>query len=355
MHIEKRKSSKGFSYRARISVQGYPLQTKTFKTKKEALEWGREIEADLSRGRLGSPKSFGVTLERAINRFRNEKPDGYGKWLHDKRNQNVLRWWEEHYGDFTLSELRPTDIVRARDLIRNGHGLISKNTSLKKGRAPSTANTYVAGISTVIQASLELWGWVEENPCRKIKRLSLNNSRVRFLSKEEKDKLFEECSKDKDLMDVVLIALLTGARQGEIIGLRWEDIDFDDGLLYFRRTKNKEIRVLPISEALESILKERKLLNIFKKTSLLFPSKDLDQPIDVKHRFRRRCKNAGIENFRFHDLRHCAGSALARAGIPERMMQAILGHKTAQMTKLYSHLRPSDLGSGITVLSEAIE
>ena len=52
MHIEKRKSSKGFSYRARISVQGYPLQTKTFKTKKEALEWGREIEADLSRGRL---------------------------------------------------------------------------------------------------------------------------------------------------------------------------------------------------------------------------------------------------------------------------------------------------------------
>ena len=88
---------------------------------------------------------------------------------------------------------------------------------------------------------------------------------------------------------------------------------------------------------------------------LLFPSKDLDQPIDVKHRFRRRCKNAGIENFRFHDLRHCAGSALARAGIPERMMQAILGHKTAQMIKLYSHLRPSDLGSGITVLSEAIE
>ena len=58
MHIEKRKSSKGLSYRARISVQGYPLQTKTFKTKKEALEWGREIEADLSRGRLGSPQDF---------------------------------------------------------------------------------------------------------------------------------------------------------------------------------------------------------------------------------------------------------------------------------------------------------
>ena len=96
MHIEKRKSSKGFSYRARISVQGYPLQTKTFKTKKEALEWGREIEADLSRGRLGSPKSFGVTLERAINSFRDEKPDGYGKWLHDKRNQNILKWWEEN-------------------------------------------------------------------------------------------------------------------------------------------------------------------------------------------------------------------------------------------------------------------
>ena len=152
LHIEKRKPPKGFSYRARITFQGYPLKTKTFKTKKKALEWGREIEADLSRGKLGSPESFGVTLEKAINRFRDEKPDGYGKWLHDKMNQNVLRWWEGHYRDFTLSELRPTDIVCARDLIRNGHGLISKNTSLKKGRAPSTANTYVAGISSVIQA-----------------------------------------------------------------------------------------------------------------------------------------------------------------------------------------------------------
>ena len=96
-------------------------------------------------------------------------------------------------------------------------------------------------------------------------------------------------------------------------------------------------------------------MNIFKRTSLLFPSKDSDQPIDVKNRFRRRCKNAGIENFKFNDLRHYAGSALTRAGISERMRQAILDHKTAHMTKLYLHLRPSDLGSGITVLSEAIE
>ena len=84
-----------------------------------------------------------------------------------------------------------------------------------------------------------------------------------------------------------------------------------------------------------------------------FPDKVGDGPITVKYRFRKRVKKAGIEDFRFHDLRHCAGSALTRANVPEMKIQKIMGHKTVQMTKRYSHLRPSDIKKEVSLLAEA--
>ena len=92
MHIEKRPSKKGFRYRVRVALQGYPLHTKTFSKKSDAVEWGRALEADLSRGILGSPRSFEITLSQAIRRFKEERPPGYGAWLFDRRNWRILSW-----------------------------------------------------------------------------------------------------------------------------------------------------------------------------------------------------------------------------------------------------------------------
>ena len=142
-------------------------------------------------------------------------------------------------GKFNLNELRPKDIVNARDRIRRGEGRKNLNNKDLKPRSNSTVNTYIAGISTVLQVSLELWGWIEENPCRKIRRLPVDNQRVRYLEPDERERLLEVCRNDKDLMDVVCLALLTGARQSEICCLRWEHVGFDERLLFFMDTKIK--------------------------------------------------------------------------------------------------------------------
>ena len=167
MHIEKRPSKKGYRYRVRVAIQGYPLQTKTFTKKSEAVDWGRSLEADLSRGKLGTPQSFGITLSKAISRFKEERPPGYGEWLLDRRNLRILKWWDEEMGKFNLNELRPKDIVNARDRIRRGEGRKNLNNKDQKPRSNSTVNTYIAGISTVLKVSLELWGVDRGEPLQK--------------------------------------------------------------------------------------------------------------------------------------------------------------------------------------------
>ena len=104
MHIEKRPSKRGYRYGVRVAIQGYPLKTKTFAKKSEAVDWGRSLEADLSRGKLGTPQSFGITLSKAISRFKEERPPGYGEWLLDRRNLRILKWWDEEMGKFNLNE-----------------------------------------------------------------------------------------------------------------------------------------------------------------------------------------------------------------------------------------------------------
>mgnify|MGYP003334709991 FL=1 len=94
-------------------------------------------------------------------------------------------------GKFNLNELRPKDIVNARDRIRRGEGRKNLNNKDLKPRSNSTVNIFIAGISTVIQFSLELWGWIEENPCRKIRRLPVDNQRVRYLEPDERERLLD--------------------------------------------------------------------------------------------------------------------------------------------------------------------
>ncbi len=102
MHIEMRPSKKSYRYRVRVAIQGYPLKTKTFAKKSEAVDWGRSLVADLSRGKLGTPQSFGISLSKAISRFKEERPPGYGEWLLDWRNHRILKWWDIVLGGFEL-------------------------------------------------------------------------------------------------------------------------------------------------------------------------------------------------------------------------------------------------------------
>ena len=225
---------------------------------------------------------------------------------------------------------------------------------IRRPRAHSTVNRYVSALSSVLQACLELWGWIESNPARGVKKLPEKNSRCRILSDGEQRRLLKECAKDRNLRDVVLLALMTGGRRGEVCELEWKDVELRLGYVTFRNTKNGSDRSVPLCDQALKMLRARLVRRRLGSVDWVFPAERKSGPIDVSHRFARFCKQAGIEDFRFHDLRHCVASSLTRAGVRERQIQEILGHKTAQMTKRYSHLRPSELKPVMEVLSEGL-
>jgi integrase len=201
-------------------------------------------------------------------------------------------------------------------------------------------NRYLAALSDAFTVAVKEWEWLEDSPMRKVKKPKEPRGRVRFLSEDgERPRLLKACEESSNpyLYPVVVLALSTGMRQGEIMGLTWEDVDLHQGRATLHETKNGERRVVPLSGKALELLKEHSKVRRL-DTNLLFPGKNPQKPIDLRAPWEAALKKAGIEDFRFHDLRHSAASYLTEAGVPLVTVAEILGHKTMQMVQRYSHV-----------------
>lgn len=167
--------------------------------------------------------------------------------------------------------------------------------------------------------------------------LAPNNEKVRFLSQDERERLLAACkaSKWQRLYLLVLLALTTGARKGELLGLRWRDVDIEGAVLHVGRTKNGDPKVLPVVPAALQQLAALK----GPADALVFASREVpEQPYAFEARWAQALKAAHIRGFRFHDLRHSAASHLAQNGATLLEIADLLGHRQLSMTKRYSHL-----------------
>jgi integrase len=187
------------------------------------------------------------------------------------------------------------------------------------------------------------WGWTSSNPVNNVHKPRLRNERIRFLMDEERSRLLECCrtSENPNLYPVVLIALSTGARYGEIINLRWTDIDFDRAQAMLMETKNGDRRRLFLSKPI--LVELRRLKQSSSEAAVLvFPSqRKPNKPIELRKAWLNALKAANVEQFRFHDLRHTAASYLAMNGATLAELSEILGHRTFSMVKRYAHLSDS--------------
>src|SRR5262245_41574079 len=136
----------------------------------------------------------------------------------------------------------------------------------------------------------------------------------------------------------IVAALQTGARRGELMNLRWGDVDFRALTVAFRQTKNGAARTVPMTDTLRETL--CKLPRPLDPDAHVFPERD---PKVLSRSFARLAKRLGIKNIRFHDLRHDAASTLTMAAVPQRTIMAILGHRDPRMTMRYQHLTPEHL------------
>jgi integrase len=326
------------NWRAQVRRIGQRPIGKTFTKHAEAQTWARLMEGDETAiAAFPDAEARRRTLTQAI--------DGYmlGYKGRDTAIVKRLSWWRTRYGitplaDFTQAKIKDglRDLAR-QDAVRNaGKGKPTKSLGRKK--SPATCNRYLQAISSVLSWAVEE-SWITKNPALGVRRQTEPRGRVRYLSDDERKALLEACDASawSELGLLVRLALSTGARLGELLGLEWSDVDVKGGIAHVRQTKNDEPRSLPLIEPVRKRL-EAKVRPI--KGGLLFPAeRDAKRRNKVwrKH-WEAAVGSAKLENFRFHDLRHSCASYLAMNGATPLEIGDVLGHKTLVMVKRYSHL-----------------
>jgi len=340
-NIRKRTNKDGsISYRVDVRLKGYPPQRATFRRLTDAKKWEQHTEAAIREGRyFKTTEARKHTLAEAIDRYQESVLPA----KKDRKKQAAqLDMWKVEIGAYTLAEVTPSLLGEVRD-------------KLAKDRSPATVVRYLAVISHLFTIAVNEWGWLEDNPMRKVRKPKEPRGRVRILSDEERKSLLDACKKSNKpyLHTVVVLALSTGMRQGEVMSLRWQDIDLNKGLITLHETKNDERRTVPLSGyALELLTEHSKVRRL--DTDLLFPGKNPQKPLLIRSSWLAAIKKANISDFRFHDLRHSAASYLAMSGATLTDISAILGHKTLQMVKRYSHLTEQHTAKVVTAMNEKI-
>jgi integrase len=189
-----------------------------------------------------------------------------------------------------------------------------------------------------------------DNPVTKVEMLKENNTRTRFLEKEEIIRLLASCN--KQLRPIVILALNTGMRLGEILNLKWRDVDFRRGIIYLLDTKNGEKRELPINEQVKTaLIRTRK----HPQSEFVFCNNDGSQRKDIRASYFTALRKSGIKDFRFHDLRHTFASHLVMSGVELNTVRELLGHKSLKMTLRYAHLSPNHKKRAVDVLNKRMD
>ena len=318
--IQKLQRSKGNVYRVLIRKKNFKTISKVFQTKKEAITFSQEIEGSRKKHlSYSSIESSNLTFNELVSAYLlTENKDS-------RPNEKTLKlkYWITSIGSKQVRDITKNDICQALSKLNTTH-------------SNATINRYKAAVSVVFTYACRQYG-LTTNPTKYISSLPENNERTRFLSEAERTRLFSSCraSHWDKLYLLVLLAITTGARKGELTKLRWNDIDFDRRTAYVATTKNGQPKVLPLTD---SVIKELQLFDT-KDNSLIFASKVKEE---VAYCFtkpwKKALEDAQIKDFRFHDLRHSCASYLAQSGASLLEIADVLGHKQISVTKRYAHL-----------------
>ncbi len=337
------------THRVRIRMKGYPIQTASFERLTDARRWAQQTEAAIREGRhFKTSEAKRHTLAELIDRYSVEiLPHKKGRGAQVQGAQ--LRWWREQLGTLTLADITPPLIAEYRDKLASGY-------PDNQPRSPSTVVRYLAILSHCLNIAVKEYQWLDDSPMRRVTKPKEPRGRVRFLSDDERIRLVTACetSTNPYLFPVVVLALSTGMRAGEAMNLEWRDVDLARGWITLRDTKNGERRGVPLTgKALELVRQHAKVRRL--DTPLLWPSKEHpDKPMDLRQPWGKALKQAGIEDFRFHDLRHSAASYLAMNGASLNEIAGVLGHKTLNMVKRYAHLSESHTAGVVAAMNSRI-
>ena len=315
-------------YDFRVNGRRYRASTETADKHKardiEATERTRILE-----GRHGIRRQPDIAFNEFAKTFLRDHADI------NKRSAERDRWaikvLNRSFGSTLLHEITAHRIEQfKRDRLAGKWSAFRQKTAPKPVR-PASVNRELDTLKSILSKAVA-WGKLRENPARAIKRLKVDNRRTRILTADEQQRLLAACRTNK-LRAIVSLALLTGARIGELLSLRWEDTA--DGLLTFLKTKTGKPRTLPISPTIRAILDA-----LPRHTLWVFPSTRTGKPYQsIRKTFERIVDRAEITtgDVTLHTLRHTALSRMIAAGFDDYTVMEISGHSTTRMLARYTH------------------
>jgi len=244
----------------------------------------------------------------------------------------IVSRFKAFFGNRSLESLTP-DLVEAYILQRQQEGQLNHKG---KGISGTSLNKEIACLKTIVRRAL-LNGQINRNPIMGVRKFK-EIPRDRTLTPEEYQGFFRECP--YRLRPIIQLGYSTGMRCGEILGLKWSQLDFKNKVLILEAldTKTLEKREIPLSDSLIGLLKQvPPTLGI--PYVFTFNGKPMKS---IKTAFRRVCRRAGIKNFKFHDLRHCAVTNFRKAGVADSVIMSISGHKTHAVFRRYDKVDRED-------------
>lgn len=360
-NIECRKDTNGFDrYRVKVRLRGHPPASGSFKRLTDAKRWAQSTEAAIREGRYfktteAKRHTLGDLVERYITEVLPTKPKNASN------SKQHLLWWQTKLGAYALADVTPALVVKCRN------DLLATTTRRGTKMANATVVRYMASLSHAFSLAMKDWQWIDDSPLRKVSKPKEPRGRERFLSDDERHALLQACkaSASRFLHIVVVLALSTGMRRGEIMALRWPQVDIPRGRILLLETKNDTSRAVPLTglalTMVGDLAKVRRIDtdlvfygDVHPKANSKTGAKIDIKPVDLTKPWTTALRKAELENFRFHDLRHSAASYLAMNGATTIEIAAVLGHKTLQMVKRYSHLANSHTSSVVTAMNEKI-
>lgn len=344
MAIYRREKKKGTSYDVCYYTPEGKQKWKTFDKRRDAEAYEGKVKAAKREGRYND--LFDVKLETKItfNQLADKYVENFGtQKCFAGFKDYMIKGLRAEFGERKLSQISYMDLETWRNKRK------ATLTIAGKPRADGSVNNELAVFGHMMSKAVE-WQLLEVNPFKKGAGLLIrvDNQRTRFLSEPEIEALLSECP--RHLKPIVETAILTGMRLGEILSLKWEQIRNGLIMLEGGMVKSGKGRQIPVNEDLDMVFKEVRRQNHL-KSEFVFCDSQGRRFNDVRSSFSGACRRAGVENFRFHDLRHTFASRLVMRGASIKAVQELLGHSTLNMTMRYAHLSPEHLKDAVNLLN----
>lgn len=255
-----------------------------------------------------------------------------------------MKQLQPYFSGKVLNDLKRSDV----------RGYIAFRTAA--GVKGSTINRELGVLSSALNRARLDWDWEIPNPAQGM-RESEGEGRQVFLTEDQFAALVQAASRQKRapyLADLITVAVMTGCRKGELLGLEKARVDFQANVIRLRAsdTKAAKSRLVPINgDAREALQRRFQFIEKrYPESPWVFCGLEGERITSVKSSFRHALESAGIAGVRFHDLRHTCGSWLAQKGVPSSHIAAVLGHSTVRMTERYAHLAPANARAAVEML-----